>query len=261
MIINILIIVLIVFLLFLLVKSSLNMSYVVKVFKRNNVIVFGKKGTGKDMLFQSVINKRKETHYSNILYTKHKTLLLKISEISLYPNSYENLINDNVQKIDPNLKEKFDIYLSDGGTYLPSQYDYMLHKKYTSLPLFYALQRHLYNSNFHVNVQSLSRLWKPLRELADGYFKMERTIFIGPIFIMTFTFYDRYESAEQSLLPMPSKLLNAVNNGLAAQYKATNGIIKPMFIIGLKRKVYYDTRHFKKVFLNDNPTKKFDEVK
>lgn len=227
------------------------MNYIIKVFKRNNVIVFGKKGTGKDMLFQAVINKRKEIHYSNILYTKSKTLLLKINEITLFPNSYENLINDNVEKIDPNLDEKLDIYLSDGGTYLPSQYDYMLHKKYTSLPLFYALQRHLYNSNFHVNVQSLSRLWKPLRELADGYFKMERTIFIGPLYIISLTYYDRYESAEQSLLPMTDKLLNQVNNGLAAQYKATNGIIKPMFLIGLKRKVFYDTRHFKKVFLKE----------
>jgi hypothetical protein len=251
MIINILIIVLIIFLLFLILKSYLNMAYIIKVFKRNNVIVFGKKGTGKDMLFQAVINKRKEIHYSNILYTKSKTLLLKISEITLFPNSYENLINDNVEKIEPNLEEKLDIYLSDGGTYLPSQYDYMLHKKYTSLPLFYALQRHLYNSNFHVNVQSLSRLWKPLRELADGYFKMERTVFIGPLYFISLTYYDRYESAEQSLLPMTDKILNQVNNGLAAQYKATNGIIKPMFLIGLKRKVFYDTRHFKKVFLKE----------
>ena len=251
MIITILLFVFLLFLLYLILKSSLNMSYIIKVFKRNNVIVFGKKGTGKDMLFQAVINKRNEIHYSNILYTKSKTLLLKISEITLFPNSYENLINDNVEKIQPNLFEKHDIYLSDGGTYLPSQYDYMLHKKYTSLPLFYALQRHLYNSNFHVNVQSLSRLWKPLRELADGYFKMESTTFIGPFYFITLTYYDRYESAEQSLLPMTDKILNAVNNGLAAQYKATNGIIKPMFLIGLKRKVFYDTRHFKKVFLKE----------
>jgi hypothetical protein len=227
------------------------MAYIIKVFKRNNVIVFGKKGTGKDMLFQMVINKRKEQHYSNILYTKNKTLLLKINEITLFPNSYENLINDNVEKIEPNLEEKYDIYLSDGGTYLPSQYDYMLHKKYTSLPLFYALQRHLYNSNFHVNVQSLSRLWKPLRELADGYFKMESTFFIGPLYFISLTYYDRYQSAEQSLLPMATKLLNPVNNGLAEQYYATNGIIKPMFLIGLKRKIFYDTRHFKKVFLKE----------
>ena len=251
MIINIIIILITLFILFMLLKSFLNLAYIIKVFKRNNVIVFGKKGTGKDMLFQVVINKRNQIHYSNILYTKVKTLLLKINEITLFPNSYENLINDNVEKIEPNLEEKYDIYLSDGGTYLPSQYDYMLHKKYTSLPLFYALQRHLYNSNFHVNVQSLSRLWKPLRELADGYFKMHSTIFLGPFYFISLTYYDRYESAEQSLLPMPTKVLNQVNNGLAAQYYATNGTIKPMFLIGLKRKVFYDTRHFKKVFLKE----------
>ena len=58
MIINIIIILIILFLLFLILKSYLNMAYIIKVFKRNNVIVFGKKGTGKDMLFQAVINKR-----------------------------------------------------------------------------------------------------------------------------------------------------------------------------------------------------------
>jgi hypothetical protein len=50
---------------------------------------------------------------------------------------------------------------------------------------------------------------------------------------------------------MPDKLMNQVNNGLAAQYNATNGIIKPMFLIGLKKKIFYDTRHFKKVFLKE----------
>lgn len=239
-----------IFVLWLVYKSYRNKKYVVNIFKRNNTIVYGKKGTGKDMMFQVVINERKEFHYSNINYHK-KTLHVKLNDITLFPNSYENLINDNVEKVVPNIKENYDIYLSDGGTYLPSQYDYLLHKKYTSLPLLYATQRHLYNSNFHVNVQTLNRLWKPLRELADGYFKMEKTIFIGPIFILKFTYYDRYESADASLLPMSKKLLNAHNNAIVNQYQATTGVIKPMFIIGWKNNVRYNTRHFKNVFFED----------
>jgi hypothetical protein len=247
---TIILIIILGFFAYLIIKSKLNLNYVKKVFQRNNTIVFGKKGTGKDMMFQVVINARKKLHYSNITYNSN-TLPIKLNDITLFPNSYENLINDNIEKVVPHLYENFDIYLSDGGTYLPSQYDYMLHKKYTSLPLLYALQRHLYNSNFHVNVQSLSRLWKPLRELADGYIKMEHTTFIGFIYILTFTYYDRYESAEQSLLPMPKKLLSSTNNAMASQYVATNGIIKPMFIIGFKSRIKYDTRHFKNVFFKD----------
>jgi hypothetical protein len=50
---------------------------------------------------------------------------------------------------------------------------------------------------------------------------------------------------------MTNKLLNGFNNGIASQYKATNGVIKPMYIIGLKSKIYYNTRHFKNVFFKD----------
>jgi hypothetical protein len=250
MIITIIILVLLAFLLWIFFKSYLYLGYLVRVFRRNNVIVYGKKGTGKDMLFQAVINKRKEFHYSNINYNK-KTLPITLNEITLYPNTYENMINGTIEKVEPNLAENYDIYLSDAGVMLPSQYDYLLHKKYPSLPLLYALQRHLYNSNFHANVQSLSRIWKPLRELADGYIKAEKTIFIFGFYIIFFTYYDRYETAERSMLPMSKKLINGFNNGLVEQYNATNGIIKEMYIIGRKKCISYDTRYFKSVFLKD----------
>ena len=240
--------VILVLLMVVLFKSSINKKYLVNAFKDNNVIVFGKKGTGKDMLFQMVINKRKDFYYSNISYGK-KWLEIKINDLSLYPNTYDDLINGNITKVDPNLKENYDIYISDGGVILPSQYDSKLDKTYPSLPIFYALQRHLYNSNTHVNTQYLGRLYKKLREQADAYIKCERVIFIFGIYIQLFTYYDRYETAERSLLPMKTKILNGFNNGLVEQYYATNGTIKPMFIIGRKNSLTYNTRYFKDVFL------------
>lgn len=236
--------------LFLLYKSKCAKDYIVKVFRRNNVIVYGKKGSGKDLLFQMVINRRKELHYANIEYGKN-TMKIKLNEITLFPNTFENVINDNVEKIFPNLKEHVDIYISDAGVILPSHYDYMLDKKYPSLAMFYALQRHLYRSNIHVNTQSLTRVYKKIREQGDGYIKCLRAIFFGPIYIQQCIYYDRYETAEQSLLPMDKPLLNNPNTALYNQYVATNGIIKPLWYFGLKKNIKYNTRYFKGVFFKE----------
>ena len=229
------------------VRGRMNLSFMVKQFERNNVVVFGKKGAGKDMLFQQIINKRNKLHYSNIPYGKN-TLPIVMNDISLWPNTYENMINGQITKIKPNLNERYDIYISDAGVMLPSQYDWLLHKKYPSLPLLYALQRHLYASNMHVNVQSLGRVWKPIRELADGYIQCEKIIWLGPIYLQFVTYYDRYNSAEQSLLPMKRRLINGMSDAITDQYIATNGLIKPMYIIGTKKRIYYDTRYFRDVF-------------
>ena len=91
------------------------------------MIVFGKKGTGKDLLFQVVVNRRNENHYSNINYGK-KSLNVSIKELSLFPNTYESLIDNKIEKVEPNLKEKYDIYISDGGVILPSQFDYLFNR-------------------------------------------------------------------------------------------------------------------------------------
>jgi hypothetical protein len=229
------------------IRSRMNLSFLVKQFERNNVVVFGKKGAGKDMLFQQIINARNKFHYSNIPFGK-KTLPIVMNDISLWPNTYEEMINGKITKIKPNLNERFDIYISDAGVMLPSQYDWLLHKKYPSLPLLYALQRHLYASNMHVNVQSLSRVWKPIRELADGYVLSEKVIWLGSIYIQFITYYDRYESAERTLLPMKRRIVNGMSDAIVDQYIATNGLIKPMYIIGTKKRIQYNTRYFKEVF-------------
>ena len=54
--------------LFFLVRSWLLGKHIVRQFQRCNVVVDGKKGKGKDVLFQYVIHKRKEPYYANIDY-------------------------------------------------------------------------------------------------------------------------------------------------------------------------------------------------
>lgn len=218
-------------------------------FKHCNVIVAGKKGTGKDILFNWVIKKRKDFYYSNISYgRKHKIITLK--EVSCMPNTYYNLINDKVERQPHMFKEGKDIYISDIGNFLPSYMDSTLYKYFPSMPLFYSLSRHLYNNNVHCNTQNIERGWKALREQADFYIQVKRTHkLFGILFITKYYSYDRYESAKQNLLPIKTRLLNKYSKAEVDLYKATNGEIQKGYIFQWKWSLKYNTRAFEKVLL------------
>lgn len=222
--------------------------YILKNFKTCNVIVYGKKGTGKDLVFQKVINKRKDKYYSNISYGgKYKHVSLK--DVAIPKNTYINFINDKVEKCDRFFTEKKDIYISDIGIFLPSQMDSTLHKTFPSMPIFYALSRHLYNNNIHCNVQNIERGWKALREQADFFINTRYTIKL-PFFLITkVVTYEKYQSAIQYLQPLNSRILNKYSKAKVDEYNAINGNIKIGYIIQRKSKLKYNTRAFEKVIL------------
>ncbi len=242
----ILLIVLLVFL----VKSFLIKREIVQDFARNNVIVFGKKGCGKDLLFSEVIRKRKAPYVSNCDYGGPGYMPFKPSQISLAPNDFRSFIDDKITTIkkDDSL-EGVDFYLSDGGIYFPSQYDGVLDKKYPSLPIFYALSRHLYASNFHINTQALGRIWLKIREQADTYIKACRVIKLPFFLIVKVRIYDKYESALNDVRPLKVAKLNKYAKSEANMFKASQGYIKEGYIIIRKKTISYDTRLFhRKVF-------------
>lgn len=241
-------IILLLVILFFVMLEIMNVSYLKKRFDNGNVIVFGHKGKGKDLLFQKIINKRKNKYYfSNINYGK-KYKNLDMAMIDLSPNTFENMIDNNVVKIsDPLGAEKTDIYISDGGIYFPSQYDTLLNKKYRSFGLSYALSRHLWNNNIHVNTQALSRVWKLLREQADTYIKCRSTFKLPFILVTCYTIYDKYASADNDVRPIKSRFRNKFSKAEIDIYNGTNGLVKNGFIVQLKRSVKYDTRIFKKI--------------
>ena len=218
-------------------------------FKHCNVIVAGKKGSGKDLIFNWVIKKRKDFYYSNISYgRKHKIITLK--DVSCMPNTYYKLINNDVVKTPHLFKEGKDIYISDIGNFLPSYMDATLYKYFPSMPLFYSLSRHLYNNNVHCNTQNIERGWKALREQADFYIQVKRTFKIfGLLFITKYYSYERYESAKQNLLPIKTRLLNKYSKAEADIYNATNGRIDKGYIFQLKHTLKYNTRAFEKILL------------
>lgn len=229
-----------------LIRSWLFSREVLRNFKSCNVIVDGKKGRGKDLLFQWVIAKRKQAYYSNIDYGGKYTHV-SLAEISAYPNTYENFIDDKVKICKRWAYEKEDVYISDGGIYLPSQMDSLLHKKYPSFPIYYALPRHLAAHNIHINTQNLGRVWKALREQADYFVHMKGVIKLPFFMVVKCITYDKYESAIRCLEPVQGRILNKFSKAETDIYKASNGDIRVGWIFIRKSLLKYDTRAFEKV--------------
>ena len=224
-------------------------------FKNGNVIVSGRKGTGKDLLFSAVINSRKDEYFSNLDYDEgEKYNNITFKEIELKPNDYNNFINGNITLINKNSKlEGHDIYISDAGCYLPSQFDSVLHKTYPSMPLFFALNRHLYNNGMHLNAQRLDRIWKSLREQADTYILIRKRRLSLPFFFVVFTtVYDKYESALHELSPLNSRLFNKFSKAEKDKFKATNGYIHNGLIFIRKKSLKYDCRAFHQVIFGES---------
>lgn len=235
-------------LLVVIIKHFLTKSRVKSAFENGNVIVTGRKGYGKDILFNAVINWRKKDYHSNLNYGGNYHAF-DIKDLELTPNTYHNFINGNIEKVNKNQAfEKADIYISDGGVYLPSQADYLLHKTYPSLPITYALNRHLYDNGIHVNAQRIERIWKALREQADYFILMRKRPLKLPFFMVLFTTeYDRYESAKRELQPMNNTLFNKYSKAEKDLFRANNGFVKNGLLIVRKSALKYDSRAFHEI--------------
>ena len=131
------IIALLIILLVVIIKYFSFTHYLIRGFKDGNVITFGRKRKGKDLVHQYIINKRKDFYYGNISYGgKHHVITLK--DINLDPNTYLNFINNDIEKSPHLFKEGKDIYISDIGNFLPNYMDSTLYKKFPSMPIFYS---------------------------------------------------------------------------------------------------------------------------
>ena len=201
-------------------------AWLVSEFRRCNVMVFGKKGSGKDVLFAHVIALRGEKHYSNIPYDGN-TDVIKLCEINAGDNTFEDCINGDIEKFDPRFDENCDIYVSDVGIYFPNTLNDKLDKLYPSMPVFMALSRHLYNNNVHTNCQALGRPWKKIREQADSYIQVLRTRNRGDHLLLSIVGYEQTD--------VNSERLNEV-----CRYT----VRVPVW------ELQYDSRYFRNVFLN-----------
>lgn len=235
-----------------LVRAWLFGRYLVKNFRRCNVVVDGKKGKGKDLLFQYVIDKRKAPYYSNIDYGGAYTPI-KMKDVSVSPNTYQNFLEDRVEVVKRQFVERKDIYLSDGGIYMPSFMDSQLYKLYPSLPLYYPLSRHSAEHNIHVNVQNLPRLWKALREQADFFVHVKTNIKLPFFIFVKCNAYDNIDSAMRTLEPIRGRLLNKYSKAEVDLFHAEHGEIRGGWIILRKSRIKYDTRALEKVLYGEQP--------
>lgn len=232
------------------IRYHSDLKFMADIYERGNVIQFGKKGTGKDLCFNAVINYRNKLCYSNIQYNKELVQIRSIKEFSVEPNTFINMLEQDIKIIPKHIRERTDMYISDGGIYLPSQYSQQLIKLYPSLPIFYAVSRHLGNMNIHINTQYLGRVWDKLREQADGYFKSCRTYktIFGNL-ITEVIYYDTYKSAMAELLPYEKSFFESNEEKASLkEFEAKNGIIKRLYIKQKIKNIKYDTRYFHKVF-------------
>jgi len=214
----------------------------------SSVIVFGKKGTGKDLIFQYVINHskkaQKDAYYSNLNYGG-KFVETNVKDISVNPNTFLTLIKGQYTQVDWAFHNKCDIFLSDGGIYLPSQYDGTLDKLFPSFPIAYALSRQLNENNIHLNTQALGRVWLKVREQGEFYIKANRTISIFGFLITFWTGFDRYQSALDDVRPMGGRIFNKFSKAEKDTFIATHGYIKKGFIVQRKKNIKYDTFAFR----------------
>lgn len=239
------------------VKHLLTKQRVKQAFANGSVCVFGRKGFGKDILFQAVINWRKDDYFSNLNYGgKHHWF--DPFDLKLGSNDYHNFIKGEIEIVDKNKQlEGKDIYISDAGIYLPSQYDSFLHKVYPSFPIAYALSRHLWNNGIHANAQRLNRIWKALREQADYFILLRKRCLKLPFFIVLFTTeYTKYESANEELNPMKNTLFNKYSKAEKELYKAKHGDIKNGLLIIPKRTLKYDSRAFHQIIYGEKAPRK-----
>lgn len=264
-----------------LLNNNLAVSNMLYHFKHCNVIVGGKKGTGKDLITNYVIRKRKQYYYSNIDYSiPHKLLVQKdnfkildeyvkdhmitdkreiigLYDVSVYPNTYNEFVNQNYKIIERRFFDGKDIYVSDIGNFLPSYMDSTLYKKFPSMPLLYSLSRHMYANNIHCNTQNIERAWKALREQADFFVITKRTYRLFGLLITKCYSYDNYQSAIHQLKPLKKRMMNKQSKANVDLYNAQNGDIRKFFIFQRVSKISYDTRQFEK-YVFDSPRKLYE---
>lgn len=218
-------------------------KWLVEQFCNKNVFVFGKKRTGKDLLFAHVIHLRNAKHYANIPYN-HNTEVIELKKINVGGNTFLDIIKGNIVPFMPNFNIGQDIYLSDAGIFFPSQYYRDLDKLFSDMPIFFALSGHLYELNVHCNCQELGRVWDKLREQADCYIRVLGCVWYRNFAIVDTITYSDYASAERKILPIDKYS----SEKQKAEFCAKHGdIVYRKFQI-YKSYLEYDTHYFRQKF-------------
>lgn len=226
---------------------------IIKLFESGNVCVTGLRGTGKDVLFGNVISRRKAPYVSNIDYGGYYCKA-NLKDLCLSDNKYNNFIEDDIHEYNYPYPRASDVYISDVGVYLPSQYCNELNKLYQGMASYQALSRQVSRNNFHINVQNLNRAWDKIREQSDIYIRCRRCFVIPRINVVfqLITTYDKYDACLNRVKPCRIRvpLFNREAQVNARIYRDKffneNGTIKNRILI-YKNKSKHDTYYFERL--------------
>lgn len=230
--------------------------FIKRLFKNGSVCVTGLKGTGKDLLTSNVVVRRKLPYASNIDYGE-AFIPLRFEDIDCGGNTYKEFISGNVNYYEFPYPPDTDIYISDGGVYLPSQYCNELNKQYPSLPTFMALSRQVgYGKcKVHFNTQNLNRMWDKVREMSETYIRCNKCFYIFGFVFQLVTVYDKYQSCVDRVQPCRVRvpLFNIQARLNARIYRDnffnTHGEVK-RYLLFYRNKSSYDTLHFNTLLKN-----------
>lgn len=226
---------------------------IIKLFEDGNVSISGLRGTGKDMLMGNVIIRRGLPYVSNLNYGG-KWIPLNWPDIDCH-NNYTNFISGKINHFDWPYPDRVDIYASDLGIILPSQFCNELNRNYGYLPVTQALTRHFGLCNFHYNTQNLNRVYDKVREQSDLYIRCISCHVIFGIVFQRIIIYENYESCVKRVPPfrLRKPLLNADRRQQweiqKTNYEITWGTVTPMFLIYRNRSTY-NTRYYKELMAN-----------
>ncbi|HEY8390531.1 MAG TPA: hypothetical protein VIL26_06255 [Clostridia bacterium] len=221
-------------------------DWLVEQFRTRNVYVFGKKRTGKDLLFAHVIYLRGEKHYANMPYDDN-TEVIELKEINVGGNTFEHIIEGQIEPFEPQFEFGRDIYLSDAGIFFPSQYHRILEQKFPDMPIFFALSGHLYELNVHCNCQELGRVWDKLREQADCYIRVLGCKWYRNYALVSCISYTDYNAAERKISPPSPK---KSEKKLLEFYEKYGEVVYRTFKI-YKSYLKYDTHYFRHKFFKN----------
>ena len=234
---------------------SIGLRKIIRLYKLGNVSISGNCGSGKDLLQANVIVRRRAPYVSNVDYGG-EFYPLDFSKLDC-GSTFENFLLGDLKEYTYPYPLGADVYISDCGIYMPSQYCNDLNKKYSRLPTFFAIRRHVARCNIHCNSQHLGRVWDKLREQGDTYIVARRAIVIFGYVFQLVTIYDRYDSAEMRIKPCRVTrplTLNAearmTANVALDNFTNSHGNVQNMILI-YRNKSTYDTHHFYKLLKGD----------
>lgn len=229
----------------------MRIKHIIKKFKKGSVCVTGLRGCGKDVLFGNVIARRKQPYVSNLDYGGDFSAL-NLSLLDCGGNTYRDFVNDTLKPYNHPYKKGADIYISDVGVYLPSQYCNNLNKDFQFLPTYVALSRQISRNNVHFNVQNLNRAWDKFREQSDTYIRCRWCKVIFGIVFMGVTIYDKPESCQNRVSPCRVKKGLLTHGERKTQidiyqdnFFNSHGSVKNRLLI-FKNKSKHDTYDFEK---------------